>query len=230
MAGVVPASAADPSFWAGVEPLIRLLVAAGLGGAIGVERELSEKPAGLRTNMLICLGAALFTQMSVLIAHLAETPIGDPTRIAAQIVSGMGFLGAGTILQARGNIRGLTTAATLWVVAAIGMTVGAGQYATAIGTTILVIVVLVLLGRVEALLFRRVTEQVVRIELEPLPRNLERVEEIFATGGFVVETLEVEKQPDLYVTSFRASGPRGRWRRTLHELLEAPGVRKVIRL
>jgi putative Mg2+ transporter-C (MgtC) family protein len=230
MAGDIPASGADPAFWAGLEPLVRLLVAAGLGGAIGVERELSEKPAGLRTNMLICLGAALFTQMSIRIAHLPATPIGDPTRIAAQIVSGMGFLGAGTILQARGNIRGLTTAATLWVVAAIGMTVGAGEYATAIGTAILVIVVLVLLRRVERILFRRISEQVVRIEMEPLPRFLEQVEEIFAAGGFVVETLEVEKHPDVFVTSFRASGPRGRWRRTLHELLEAPGVRKVSRL
>jgi putative Mg2+ transporter-C (MgtC) family protein len=215
-----------------VELLLRLLLAMGLGGAIGLERELSDKPAGFRTNILICMGAALFTEMSVLIATVKAVPAGagDPTRIAAQIVSGMGFLGAGTILQARGSVRGLTTAATLWTVAAIGMTVGAGAYIDAIGATVLVIMVLVVLGRIERLLIRRVAEQVVRIELEPLPRYLERVEEIFAAGGFVVETLEVEKRPDVYVTSFRASGPRGRWRRTLHELLEAPGVRKVIRL
>lgn len=215
-----------------IELLLRLLLAMGLGGAIGLEREFSDKPAGFRTNILICMGAALFTEMSILIATVSAVPAGagDPTRIAAQIVSGMGFLGAGTIIQARGSVRGLTTAATLWTVAAIGMTVGAGAYIDAIGATVLVIVVLVVLRRVERLLFRRISEQVVRVELEPMPRYLERIEEIFAAAGFVVETLEVEKQPDVYVTSLRASGPRGRWRRTLHEVLEAPGVRKVSRL
>ncbi|MBA2245639.1 MAG: MgtC/SapB family protein, partial [Gemmatimonadetes bacterium] len=110
----------------------RLLLAAVLGGVIGLERELSGKPAGLRTNLLICVGAALLMDLSIAVAALANLPNeqagaifrADPARIAAQIVSGIGFLGAGTILQARGNIIGLTTAATIWVVAAIGMAVG----------------------------------------------------------------------------------------------------------
>src|SRR5690554_7119204 len=94
--------------WASsLELILRLLLAVVLGGVIGLERELSDKPAGFRTNILICLGAALFTQMSVLMSTSGAVPrgAGDPTRIAAQIVSGMGFLGAGTILQARGSIR-----------------------------------------------------------------------------------------------------------------------------
>src|SRR5690242_20568202 len=99
------------------------------GGVIGLERELKSKPAGIKTNMLICLGAALYTSVSVLLSmSISESGhYGDPARVAAQIVSGIGFLGGGTIIQARGTIQGLTTAATIWVVAAIGVCIGIGH-------------------------------------------------------------------------------------------------------
>src|SRR5215510_4051398 len=134
--------------------LAKLLLATLLGGAVGIERELSNKPAGLRTNILICVGAALFTQLSIDIAQIGFTPdgrpYGDTTRIAAQIVSGIGFLGAGAILHGGGSVVGLTTAATIWVVAAIGVAVGAGAYVDALGATALIMVVLVGLRPVEA--------------------------------------------------------------------------------
>ena len=127
--------------------LAKLLLATLLGGAIGLERELSQKPAGLRTNILICIGAALFTQLSIDIAQIGFSPdhhpYGDTTRIAAQIVTGIGFLGAGAILHGQGAIIGLTTAATIWVVAAIGVAVGAGAYVDALGSTVLIMLVLV---------------------------------------------------------------------------------------
>lgn len=126
-----------------------LLLASLLGGAIGWEREYAGKPAGLRTNILICVGATLLTDLSVLAAELSS--IADPGRIAAQIITGVGFLGAGTIIQSRGNVTGLTTAATLWVVAAIGMAIGFGALVEAVGTTLLVLVALVPLRRVEKL-------------------------------------------------------------------------------
>lgn len=122
-----------------------LFLAALLGGAIGWERGTHGKPAGLRTNILICVGAALLTDLSAKLA----SPYGDPTRVSAQIVSGIGFLGAGTIIQSRGSVIGLTTAATLWVVAAIGMAVGGGHYVEAVGTTLCVFVVLAPLGHWE---------------------------------------------------------------------------------
>ena len=127
----------------------RLVLAAILGGAIGWEREHAHKPAGLRTNILICLGAALITDLS---AHVVRTAGGpaDPGRIAAQIVTGVGFLGAGSIIQARGSVTGLTTAATLWVVAAIGMAVGFGANIEAAGATALVLIVLIPLRSLEA--------------------------------------------------------------------------------
>jgi len=137
----------------------KLLLATLLGGAIGIERELAGKPAGLRTNILICLGAALFTQLSVDIAKIGFSPdghpYGDTTRIAAQIVSGIGFLGAGAILHGGGAIVGLTTAATIWVVAAIGAAVGAGAYVDALGATTLIMVVLVGLRPVEGAILRK---------------------------------------------------------------------------
>jgi len=140
--------------------LFKLMLATVLGGAIGLEREIAGKPAGLRTNILICVGAALFTHLSIHIAEIGFTPdgrpYGDTTRIAAQIVSGIGFLGAGAILHAHGAVLGLTTAATIWVVAAVGAAVGAGAYVEGVGTSLLIILVLVGLRPVERkLLLRR---------------------------------------------------------------------------
>jgi putative Mg2+ transporter-C (MgtC) family protein len=153
-----------------LELLVKLILAVVLGGAVGLERELSGKPAGLRTNILICVGAALFTHLSIGIAFIGTTstgaPYGDTTRIAAQIVSGIGFLGAGAILHSRGAVVGLTTAATIWVVAAIGSAVGSGEYVEAVGTTVMVTLVLVGLKPVERLILakRRTVSATLRVQ------------------------------------------------------------------
>src|SRR5689334_14813230 len=127
--------------------MLRLVVAAFLGGFIGLEREIHHKPAGLRTNMFICIGSAMFTILSWKLA--SEFP-GDHTRIAAQIIPGIGFIGAGSILHARGSVVGLTTAATIFVVAAIGMAVGGGLYLPAVMATLIALLALYTLGRMEA--------------------------------------------------------------------------------
>lgn len=134
--------------WMRLDLLGHLLLATVLGGAIGWERERSQKPAGLRTNVLICVGAALLADLSMRGAAMAGTS-GDPTRIAAQVVTGVGFLGAGAIMQQRGSVTGLTTAATIWVVAAIGLAAGFGAMVEATGTAIFVLVALVSLRRIE---------------------------------------------------------------------------------
>src|SRR6267143_4224131 len=126
--------------------IVRLLVAALLGGAIGLERQLRHKPAGLRTNLFICFGAAMFTVLS---SELAGSMGGDHTRVAAQIIPGIGFIGAGSILHARGSVVGLTSAATIFVVASVGMATGGGLYFTAIFATIVILIALALLGRLE---------------------------------------------------------------------------------
>jgi putative Mg2+ transporter-C (MgtC) family protein len=126
--------------------LARLSLAAVLGGVIGLERQLRHKPAGLRTNMFICFGAAMFTVLS---RQLAGTE-SDSARIAAQIIPGIGFIGAGSILHARASVTGLTTAATLFVVASVGMAAGGGLYLIAFFATVMILISLVLLGRMEA--------------------------------------------------------------------------------
>lgn len=134
---------------------VKLLISVLCGGAIGFERQVAGKPAGLRTNILICLGAALVMDLSMnLGVTLGGARVGDPGRIAAQVVTGIGFIGAGTIMQSRGTITGLTSAATLWVVAMIGLASGAGFYVEALGTTALVMLVLMGLGRIEHQLLR----------------------------------------------------------------------------
>jgi putative Mg2+ transporter-C (MgtC) family protein len=126
--------------------LARLLLAAILGGIIGLERQIRHKPAGLRTNMFICFGAAMFTVLS---DQLAGSLGGDHTRIAAQIIPGIGFIGAGSILHARASVTGLTTAATLFVVASVGMAAGGGLYLTAVFATVIILIALVVLGGME---------------------------------------------------------------------------------
>lgn len=134
-----------------VDYVWRLLLAAGLGAAIGLEREYRQKPAGLRTNILIAVGSALFTIISIEMTH----GVGDTSRVAGQIVTGIGFLGGGAIMRNLDSVHGMTTAATIWVNAAIGVAAGTGQYVLAGATTALTLVVLVVLPPIETYFERR---------------------------------------------------------------------------
>jgi putative Mg2+ transporter-C (MgtC) family protein len=216
----------------------RLILAAVLGGIVGLEREVAGKPAGLRTNLLICVGAALLTDISIEVAGAANvanvaagTPFrADPGRIAAQIVSGIGFIGAGTIIQSRGNIVGLTTAATIWVVAAIGMAVGAQAYVVAVGSTALVTLSLAFLGRLEMAIFRRLQRQRYLVSLDPDPDLLRLVEKAFRDAGLRVETESVEKERDRFEAHFEVAGPSDLHADLLHELISRPGVHRLTRI
>jgi putative Mg2+ transporter-C (MgtC) family protein len=119
------------------------------GGLIGIERELKKKPAGFRTNILICLGSTYIMMVSILVGGSDLGKSGDPGRIAAQVVTGIGFIGAGTIIQSRGHIAGLTTAALIWVVAAVGLFIGAGYPVLAALGTLVIFLTLTVLGLVE---------------------------------------------------------------------------------
>ena len=180
-----------------------LLLATLLGGVVGWERETSGKPAGLRTNIMICVGAALLTDLSIGFAGI--TGVGgagaDPARIMAQIVSRIGFLGAGTILQARGTVTGLTTAATLWVVAAIGMTAGAGSYIEATGTTLLVVAVLWPLGWVESRIEESRHGRTIRVVLTETGKQ-DEVHRILEEAGLKVlqESFVKSREGEVHVT------------------------------
>ena len=172
------------------EALLRLLIAAGLGGAIGLERELRDHEAGFRTHLIVSLGACVFTLVSAYAwtdwtFSTASGVVFDPTRIAAQIVTGIGFLGAGAIIVRGISVRGLTTAATLWVVAAIGMAAGTGYYAVAVGASALVLVSLGPLKLVSTQLVSRVRPEEAELGIRLAPegeatRVIERIEELGA--------------------------------------------------
>ena len=185
--------------------LLRLVVAAGLGAAIGFERELRDREAGMRTHLLVALGSCLFTLVSAygfneFLVNGGSVVRADPSRIAAQIVTGIGFLGAGAIIREGLSVRGLTTAASLWIVAAIGMAAGAGYYGAAIGSTVLT---LLALWPLRILTYRLVDrfrpgETRIVVELEPgqsLTPLLDRVGD--------VKQLEVDDEPNRRVVTLQ---------------------------
>jgi putative Mg2+ transporter-C (MgtC) family protein len=182
--------------------LLRLSVAAVLGGAIGMERELRERQAGLRTHLVVCVGSALFTLVSAYGFHEFLVSGGslvrtDPTRIAAQIVSGIGFLGAGAIIRQGLSVRGLTTAATLWLVAAIGMASGAGYYSAALFATAGALLTLGPLRGVAYKIVRRYRPEVDRLLVEiPAGGSPGAVLEAIERGGSRVVSLEIEQEGD----------------------------------
>jgi putative Mg2+ transporter-C (MgtC) family protein len=207
-----------------LEILLRVALAAVLGGAIGFERELREREAGLRTHMLVAVGAALFTLVSAFAwtdwqFSNASGVVFDPTRIAAQVVTGIGFLGAGAIIRQGLSVRGLTTAATLWVVAAIGMATGAGFYTAAVITTVLVLLSLYPL-RIAA--FRiaerlRPEEGRLAVELASGATNVSVLEAVEAAGA-QVRSLEFEEEGDVRRVDMRVRIQTGR---SAAELLDA---------
>lgn len=208
----------------------RILIAAGLGAAVGLEREFSDQPAGFRTHILVSLGAALFTLSGVLGASAfdgEENIRFDPTRIAAQVVTGIGFLGAGAIIQQGVNVRGLTTAASLWVTAAIGLASGLGYYTAAFVTSGVTLVSLVLLKPLERGLLQRVSIRRQRLIVQPeegfrVRGLVERLEAL----GVAVGTFSLVREDDdtYFVLSVRL--PKGvRHDRVIDELQEVHGVR-----
>jgi len=138
-----------------LEIALKLLLAVALGGIVGIERETSHKPAGFRTNILICLGAAMVMILSDLILGQDGRVGGDATRMAAGVVTGIGFLGAGSIIQARGTVTGLTTAATIWAVGGLGLVIGAGYYLPAVIYTATIVLTLFIFRRFEDVHFTR---------------------------------------------------------------------------
>lgn len=206
-----------------LELLVQLVLAVVLGGAIGLERELKGKPAGLRTNILISIGATLFTVLSMRMS--AER--GDPGRVAAQILAGVGFIGAGTILHTRGAVTGLTSAATIWVVAAIGMAVGTGAYMEAVGTTVLVVVVLTGLASLEKLVAARSSLTRLVVHARPGPGTVESIEDLVKRTGLDLERIEARQENVDLVVELEARGPKRLHDQLLIGLMHHATVRSV---
>jgi putative Mg2+ transporter-C (MgtC) family protein len=179
-----------------VDILLRLLLAMALGGAIGLERERSNRAAGLRTHILVCLGSTLIMMLSIYgfsdFVNEANIRI-DPARLAASVITGIGFLGAGTILFTGKSITGLTTAASVWVVAALGLSVGAGFHFAAITTTILILMTLIFFNKIEQRYIKGNKLHLVTIHVVDSPGLLDIISKLLTEEGFTIKKLIVNE-------------------------------------
>jgi putative Mg2+ transporter-C (MgtC) family protein len=217
------------------ELLLRLLVSALLGSIIGIERERLAWVAGLRTHMLVCVGSAL---MMIVSAYGFSDVVGqnhvvlDPSRIAAQVVSGIGFLGAGTILLRQDTIRGLTTAASLWTVAGIGLAVGAGMYVAAIGATILIFLILAGIKPLERRFWSGARQaHVISIVVDRNTPSVEAIETALRDMPLTVQTLSLmpgqrEDEQEMQVLLTRVQ--QSELVAVTQRIAGIPGVRKVM--
>ena len=207
-----------------LELLDRLLLAAVLGGAIGAERELNDQPAGLRTHMLLTIGACLFT----LISAYGFGRGTDPSRIAAQIVTGIGFLGGGAIVRHGLTVKGVTTAASIWATASVGVAIGAGSYVLGIGGAVLVVGTLFGLRRADEVLQRwGVSREEYLIEAVP-GFDMERLAEIGRREKVALRGMQLEEDDDATRITMVVKLPPGyRQARLLDALRQVEGVREV---
>jgi putative Mg2+ transporter-C (MgtC) family protein len=217
------------------ELLLRLLVSALLGSIIGIERERLAWVAGLRTHMLVCVGSAL---MMIVSAYGFSDVVGqnhvvlDPSRIAAQVVSGIGFLGAGTILLRQDTIRGLTTAASLWTVAGIGLAVGGGMYVAAIGATILIFLILAGIKPLERRFWSGARQaHVISIVVDRNTPSVEAIETALRDMPLTVQTLSLmpgqrEDEQEMQVLLTRVQ--QSELVAVTQRIAGIPGVRKVM--
>ena len=212
-----------------LELMLQIGLATLLAGAIGLERELGGKPAGLRTNILICIGSVLYTHLSLsmLSANGGLAAGTDTTRVAAQIVTGVGFIGAGTILHARGAVVGLTSAATIWVVAAIGVAIGSGYYLEGVATTLAVLVVLAGLGRVEKIVQSHSMRSTITIHARHGPTVVEDIESLVRRTGLEVLTISNRQENVDIVIELELRGSKRLYDQAVVTLLHHGHVRTV---
>ena len=208
--------------------ILKLLGAVAAGALVGLERELHDKPAGFRTNILICLGAALFTMLSLKLG-VAER-VADRTRIAAQIVTGVGFLGAGAIIRQRGQVVGLTTAATIWAIASVGMAFGAGEFALGAIGTLLTAGVLFGLSYTEYRITRWRSSVVYELTLEPTADAQQRVRELVRERGLQLRSWSLSKRASVLMGRLVVIGPGAALDDLDGALMQEPGVRTLNRL
>jgi putative Mg2+ transporter-C (MgtC) family protein len=211
------------------EYVMRLVVALLIGGAIGLEREFKGKPAGMRTNMLICAGSCLIMILSIEVARTAAR-IADPGRIASQVVAGIGFLGAGTIMRSRFHVAGLTTAATIWALSAIGLAIGAGYLLLSVIVAFLITITLVFIGYVEARLDMKRSYHVVQVNLERGEGIVRQVMVLFTAMKLSSDALEISRSGDVWQATFEYASTHEKHRELVEKLSASPGVRGVIEM
>jgi len=208
-----------------IQDSLSLAIALCLGAAIGLERELSDKAAGLRTNILICMGSCLFSILSRVVAE--GVPYADITRLAAQIISGIGFLGAGAIMREGEHVTGLTTAATIWSVSAIGVAVGFGHYALGAVAAVLTLIVQAVFPHLDTLIDELRQRHTFRIVSNLDDEGLEEIKVIFRVADVKVLRRKLMKKAGSYYSEWYVSGPRLEQKNVVRKLLDNKHVREL---
>jgi len=212
-----------PDVWTVIpQDVIKLLLALLIGGVIGAEREFRDKAAGFRTIILICFGSALFTIFSLKLSGQR----GDPARIAAQIVSGVGFLGAGVILHYGTEIRGITTASTIWLAAALGMGIGGGYLLFVSVATVLMLLVLLVFPWLESLINRARDTRTYRVVCPSDSETLARLENVFKQGHLRLRGHGLIKRGGEVECTWTAYGTPGRHAKVVQQLLADADVKE----
>ncbi len=204
------------------EDIVKLLAAVLAGGLVGIEREYRDKAAGFRTLIFICAGACLFTVLSAKFA-----PDSDPNRIAANIVTGVGFLGAGVILRDGGKVIGLTTAATIWLMAAVGMGIGGGEYLLSGVMVLIAMVVLWILPAVEHRIDNSREERRYEVVCTADFAVLEKLEDVFRQAGLKVQSHSQVKTSDGMTCTWDVAGSPARHEKVRRELFSHPEIREL---
>lgn len=178
-----------------IELILQIVLAALLGGIVGYEREKLKRPAGLRTHILVCVGSAVAMQTNLfLVAHYATTVNVDASRIGASVVSGIGFLGAGTIIREGASVKGLTTAASLWAVACIGLAIGSGYYTGAIAATLIVMLTLTFFFKFRKHITSQRSHHVLEIITDTQPGQLGHIGAALGQLNTIIDDIEIEPQ------------------------------------
>lgn len=213
-----------------VEIVFRLVLAALLGGVIGYEREHTNRPAGFRTHILVCVGSALVMVTSEFIfdKYRGNANI-DPARLGAQVISGIGFLGAGTIIRDGFNVRGLTTAASLWAVSCVGIAAGIGFYEGALAATLMIFVTLITLKKAEKYFTKKNRYKALIVESENLAGQVGNVSGIFDKYGIEMKSIQLYKNKEnaLMIKILVKMPDGGAGMRTMSDLQSLQGIRKV---
>lgn len=209
-----------------IEITLKLLLSIALGGMIGLERETSHKPAGFRTNILICMGSTMMMILSQLLLQGKESSAGDTSRIAAGVITGMGFIGAGAIIQARGAVYGLTTATTLWAVAGLGLVIGTGYYLVALIFTGLIILTLVTFRHVENLTIQK-TLYKYSLKTQYSPEILLNIKKLALHEGIKFKEFAHRKDADCAAIAFSFHAPEEKEQRFNQSLLNLREIQEI---
>lgn len=209
---------------------IKVVMAIICGGLIGFERELKNKPAGLKTNILICLGSTLYTIVSLLMAEsfIDSSFRGDPARVAAQIVPGIGFLGAGAIMRSHASITGLTTAATIWIVAAIGMCIGSGYPLVGFVFTMTVLFTLLAIDKFETKFIGRSGAHAIEITFEDDEGQIRaQINQVMSANEVSLDDFDISKNANQYVLRLQYTNSLAAHKRFILDLWGVKGIREV---